>query len=317
MHNDTNDYRIIKHQNSCVIYFDNVVEFNEFEDILKYIKPKKSDVFDILSKIIIIDTSKFRCFIYTSYKEIYIKYYNLSMNLNKIIEIEIDKLHPQYTISKVISIDDKIIRNEYNSKNNYSININNKLNKRDAIGISIPILKQLEKYIVKDDILMHIKSIYSYLNITTLSNYYPVISNEIITLSWIYHLNHYDINTEDNVVLEIILNETREIIGTIAFDYHNYEGFSYGGNISYIIKEKYRNNNYATMALELLKKLIKDNEIVKDKTMYISTILDNYASQRVIEKNEGELHYLGDVPKDNEVYTMNHIKKVKVYKIKV
>lgn len=89
-----------------------------------------------------------------------------------------------------------------------------------------------------------------------------------------------NINEEKHEFLDIIMNDTREIIGDISFDYMCGSGFTYGGNVSYFIKEEYRHNDYATKALTLLKELLKNNTYSGDKDLYISTLPDNEFSQK-------------------------------------
>ena len=128
--------------------------------------------------------------------------------------------------------------------------------------------------------------------------------------------------TENTVELthayfHIVLNETNDVVGHIAFDYSLSSGFDYSGNVEYSIKEEYRNKKYATKALALLKKLLKSNTFDGDKDLYISTLPENIYSQKVAVNNGGILYYDGEVPKEHIIRITDKIKKVKVYQIKI
>lgn len=114
----------------------------------------------------------------------------------------------------------------------------------------------------------------------------------------------------------IILNKTKQIVGQTSFNYYQ-NGFTYRGNISYYIDEEFRDNHYPTMALGLLKKLLKDNLYTGDKDLYISTKLENYKYQKVILNNNGELFYNGKVPEDDSLNFIDGVKEVKVFRIKM
>ena len=115
----------------------------------------------------------------------------------------------------------------------------------------------------------------------------------------------------------IVLNETNDVVGHIAFDYSLSSGFDYSGNVEYSIKEEYRNKKYATKALALLKQLLKSNTFNGDKDLYISMLPENKYSEKVAINNGGTLYYEGKLPKEHIIRITDKIKKVKVYQIKI
>ena len=224
--------------------------------------------------------------------------------LNKII---IDREKNSYYIS---SNDDKYCFSSNSSSNT--------LNKIDALYMARDILDNICSY---PDInnSMFCYDPYSSLKIVPSRNYYPLISNDVITISWPYRYKETDINIQDRELLNIILNSTNEKIGDISFCFINYrkDGFTYDGNISYQIDDEFQNKGYATMALGLLKELLKDNKKIKNKNMFISTLPDNIFSQKVALNNGGKLIYSGLVPKDDSLYSIGGIEEVKIYQIKI
>lgn len=146
-------------------------------------------------------------------------------------------------------------------------------------------------------------------------NFFPVISDEVLSLSWKNRFNELDINDEEEAIFDIVLNDTNEIIGKIFFDYFFKSGFSYSGNVGYSIKYRFQNKHYATKALKLLRTLLLSNKYSGDKSLYLATKIDNVRSQKVILNNGGNLIYDGKVPINEPLNFMEGIKKVKVYKI--
>ena len=130
------------------------------------------------------------------------------------------------------------------------------LPKNEALSIARTLIEEIST----------IPNISNYINITDITkilsiylnkDYYPVISNEILTLSWQNRYGSTNINEKTRATLEIILNETNEVIGTISFNTSYNPNNSYTGSVSYNIKDEFQNNHYATIALSLLKKLLK------------------------------------------------------------
>lgn len=191
------------------------------------------------------------------------------------------------------------------------------LEKKDALFLARNTLVNLELYENIDSILPNMDRLYRILNIVSDKQYFPVASDDILSLSWKFRFYEVDINKQSYECLDIILNETKEIVGEISFDYCCSSGFSYGGNVGYEIYDEYQSNHYATRALGLLKELVKENCSTNDRDLYLATIPENIKSQRVILNNGGELVYEGSIPEDDIMYCINGVKNVHVYRIKI
>ncbi len=234
----------------------------------------------------------------------------------------IDKSHGNYQIMTV----------DYDSHDNYqykrefcfdSNDINHSickgfLNRGQALLEARKLLQNLKQIPLFHKI-QSVNWYYSSLYIVEENDYYPVIENDILALSWQFFsiCENQDIYQNKMETLAIILKETMEKVGTISYDFLCSSGFTYDGNIGYDILPPFRNQHYATMALGLLNDLLKDNTFSGDKDLYISTLPDNYYSQKVALNNGGELYYEGNVPKEDSLYYVDGIKKVKVFKIKM
>lgn len=190
------------------------------------------------------------------------------------------------------------------------------LSKKEALQIVSTTLEELS----------NIEDIYSYLNISEIldnsniilnKNYFPVINNDVITLSWPNRYGSTTISNKIRASLDIILNSTREKIGEITFTYLYNPNLSYTGNVGYHIKDEFQNNHYATIALSLLKELLKNHQYYGNKDLYISTDIHNIRSQKVALNNEGELYYDGEIPKSDSLSRHSGISHVKIYKIKI
>lgn len=133
--------------------------------------------------------------------------------------------------------------------------------------------------------IIDVNLLYKKLNIITKDKYNPVISDDKISLC--------TMKKEDNILdkkssfFNIVLNDTKEIVGDISYNYMN-EGPSELGNVMYNVKEKYRHNGYCTRALSLLIKLLKNNTYNGNKDLYLATI--NEYSIRVAKRNGGVLY---------------------------
>lgn len=192
------------------------------------------------------------------------------------------------------------------------------LDKKEALQLATNLFEYLEQ-IDGIDSIVDIDYLYDKMNLASGSRYNPVISDNDITLSWKYrNIGEIEnINETKMEFLDIIMNDTKEIIGDIYFDYICGSGFTYSGNVGYFIKEEYRHNHYATKALNLLKELLKNNTYSGDKDLYIATLPDNEFSQKVAINNGGELAYSGTVPSDEGIRLIDGVKEVKVYCIKM
>ena len=145
------------------------------------------------------------------------------------------------------------------------------------------------------------------------TEYHPEISNEQIGL--LSCSRNEDITTSSYLSFDIIKNATLERIGKIGFHAFKLDELFYGGNIDYTIYERFRNQGYGTESLALLKEILKENTYAIKDGLLISTIPENIYSQKIAIKNGGILIYEGEVPKDNLLYQLDHVKDVKVYKI--
>ena len=193
------------------------------------------------------------------------------------------------------------------------------LDKKEAMSLIQNLLDNINLIYKSKNInkILNILKLCDKTNLVLSENYHPIINDDIITLSWRYKPNNSDINSIKSGNFDIILNETREIIGGMCFDYNFLSGFTYSGNVSYDIKEQYRNNHYATRALKLLKEVLYQNKFTGDKDLYIATIPNNIYSQKVAINNDAVQIYTGEVPKDDMLYTVEGIKEVNVYRIRM
>lgn len=189
------------------------------------------------------------------------------------------------------------------------------LNKKEALSLAQKLLDNL-KNVSSLYKMINIYFIYRKLNLVPNTWYNPIISDDLITLSSARYSSINTINGVKNCTLDIILNDTNEKVGTITFNLEK-GNFTYDGNVRYQIKEKFQNNGYATRALKLLKEIVKTNEYVGDKDLFISTTPDNIFSQKVAENNNGDLIYNGEVP-ENDIFNYKYgVKEVKVYQIRM
>lgn len=135
--------------------------------------------------------------------------------------------------------------------------------------------------------LIDINRVCKKLNILLPRNYNPVISDEIITLSVPNEVTAVDIDNRNFGSFDIVLNDTKEKIGSISFDYYSCE-IKYG-NVSYTINKEFQNKGYATKALRLLVKLLKSNNFKGDKDLYFWVSYYNEFSKKVVINNGGEI----------------------------
>ena len=226
--------------------------------------------------------------------------------------IEIDIPSRQYKIVKYIH--DKNCSTKECRKYPYDENTSPSfcLEKKEALSLAQNLLEILNMD-TNNFKIIDIYRLYLLLNLIPNEKYFPIISDDLLTLS----SNYCDIYKIRYAKFQIILNETRESVGQISFEYSNNGGFSYGGNVSYDIKPEFQNKHYATKALHLLKIFLTNHKFKGDKDLYIATTIDNAASQKVATNNEGTLIYDGTVPKNEFIRIIDGIKKVKVYQIKI
>lgn len=186
--------------------------------------------------------------------------------------------------------------------------LDSNINRKWALSLARGVLENLlnSDFVRNNDMLSIVYQVYKHLNLLRSDYFHPAISDDILTLSSPYQEYNSSMETTS---FDIILNETEEVIGDI--DYGFFRKFRSIGNVSYLIREDFRRNHYATRAVSLLKRLLVDNDFEGDKSMYISTLIDNIYSQKVALNNSGVLIYEG--PGDSSVRN----KDVKIYKIDV
>lgn len=179
------------------------------------------------------------------------------------------------------------LKGSINDIETYSMDNNdyiNNLNKNKAFTYAKTLLDDICT-IDKIKNIIDVNLLYKKLNIITKDKYNPVISDDKISLC--------TMKKEDNILdkkssfFNIVLNDTKEIVGDISYNYMN-EGPSELGNVMYNVKEKYRHNGYCTRALSLLIKLLKNNTYNGNKDLYLATI--NEYSMRVAKRNGGVLY---------------------------
>lgn len=274
-------------------------------------------------KLYIINHNNYDYFISISKDEVKISERKIVENNIHETVIELNNSYEDYKITKYIhnsNLSTKTCK-WYPSRNSVFL-----LEKNEALSLSKSLLDNLyymdiNKILNTPDYygyrILDIYNLYDRLNLINDEEYYPVISDNIMTLSWPHRFGHTDINKQRYENLDIILNDSREKVGIISFNYYSNDDFNYDGNVSYEIKKKFQNNHYATRALGLLKTLLKDNDFDQHKSLYISTLKDNIASQKVAKNNGGELYYEGNVPKDNSLNYIDGVEEVRIYRIKL
>lgn len=202
-----------------------------------------------------------------------------------------------YEVTEKISNDKKKMFRRYNN----SYITQNTFPKKEAIDIAIKILEDLRGI---KEVLDYIDFylLYKNLNVVRKDFIFPVCSDGIITLA--------EKCNPGFLYFEIILNETNEKLGFISWNAMK-EGFSYDGDVSCEINSIYRNNGYATRALKLLLDNLAKRKI---NEVYVASKLNNFASQKVIEKNDGKLLLKGYLV-DEKTKKLHNIEEVMVYKL--
>ena len=254
-------------------------------------------------------------------------------NISYCISTSVSKLHisekiedPVFTKERMIIINEynhnyqftsKLFNANGNIKETKLYNFGESTNKKEALLEIQQLLLDLKDFKQINRVL-NISQVYSYLYLVDEEDYFPVIENDIMCLSWRFQSvrENKNVNQSRFECLDIIIKETMENIGSISYNYLS-SGFTYGGNVSYNIEKPFRNKHYARMALGLLKDLLRYNEYTGDKDIYVATLPNNDFSQRVAINNGGNLFYAGAVPEDDSVYYIDGVKEVKVYKIEI
>lgn len=123
---------------------------------------------------------------------------------------------------------------------------------------------------------------------------YEMIKGDLLTLSCIklelgneYEIPYY--------WYDIILNETKEIIGKISIRIgHNYHSY-FNGNIGYEIDEPYRGHHYALEACKMVLAVAKAHQMTY---IYLCYDEENVASYKTIEQLGGRIVEIILPPKD-------------------
>lgn len=326
-----NNIYIININTDCTLeeYSNIINQYKEFENIhipiRLFIRDNSTSTTPILKeqKLYIIKQNNYDYFISISKDNLKIsERKNIQNNIQETV-IELNNSIKDYKISKYVhdSNFSTLSCKWYPSKSSSFY-----LEKKEALSLAKSLLDNLyymdiDEIINKHNyygyIILDIYYLYDRLNLINDEDYYPVIRDNIMTLSWPHRFGHTNINKQRYESLDIILNESREKLGTISFNYYHNDSFTYDGNVSYEIKEKFQNNHYATRALCLLKELLKNNDYDKDKSLYISTLKENIASQKVAKNSGGELYYEGTVPKDDPLNYIDGVESVCIYRIKL
>lgn len=321
----TQKITITKDNNFTILTIKEECSLQEYTKILK--KTKSSYLLDIINlkhllknnsispkKIILYNQNNYLYIISITQNQIYIT--RRTPNTNIIEEtINIDRTEYSYQISQLIhtidgnSID---IKSHYKDpKKNYSFM---HLPKEIALNIARTIIEDLSQ-IPNISSHLNIREITKILNILLEQDYFPIISNNLLTLSWQNRYGSTNIYEKQRATLDIILNKTKEVIGSISFNTSYNPNNSYTGNISYSIKDEFQNNHYATIALSLLKELLRKHKLQQNKPLYISAEENNIKSQHVAINNGGKLYYEGPIPKSDNLTKFSGITKIKMYKI--
>lgn len=233
------------------------------------------------------------------------------------IELKIDKQKKKYSVSKYIhdlNYSTKEIK-KYPMKEDNTLDFF-RMEKIEAIKLlqglvnRIDVSEKIEKF-------LYVHEIYAYLHLLPEKDFNPVIIGNKVTLSVHRAWKGEDFLSINTFSFDIVINETKEKVGNIGYWYQKNGGFTYGGNVNYDIDPEFRHLGYATLALELLKNLLKEHKMEGDKDLYISALPNNLYSQKVAINNQGELFYNGPVPEEELLNSLDGVKEVVVYRIKM
>lgn len=230
----------------------------------------------------------------------------------KDIVLKVNQLSNHFTFSMHVFDSNNVTKTiKYYPSKNESFS----LEKKDVLDIISQLLCRLENIPNVGNIL-RLNRVYQTTNLVGQDNFFPIISDGVITLSW-RHRKCDNIDFSDEAYLDIIVNETKEKVGFIFFNYKTSSGFTYEGNVGYHINKDFRNNHYASRALGLLKKVLKGNKSTFAKDIYVSIIPSNEVSKKIVLNNGGQMVYSGEVPESNPLNYKDGIEKVMVYKIEL
>lgn len=315
VHSEDN-FILIKIIKECTLeeYSSNIDKYDEVKDLHIPVRMIFQNKTIEEKNVYIFNHNNFDYIITTSNKNIQIsERKSLENNIYESI-IKINKESNTYNIAEYIYDDN------YSNKSLkwYPTNFDYfSLEKKEALNIAKNTLDNLNSTPFVNKIFNNTNKLYELFNIVPKDNYYPIINDDLITLSWPIRFKNNNINKNDYATLDIVLNDTREKVGQISYYYSDRIHFNYGGNVSYEINKDFQNKHYATRALKLLKNVLIENEFKGDKNLYIAALPENVMSQRVAKNNDGELIYEGKVPEDNALNYIDGVKNVKIYCIKM
>lgn len=195
----------------------------------------------------------------------------------------------------------------------------NRKAKEDFDFFSLDVTKAKEKALELLDQLYHSRYVGLYIN--ELLKIYKKLDlanpsiDSVIEDELIFLANSISSCNGKSSTFEIYKKVSREKVGEISFSFMK-KPF-YGGNIYYEIKEEHQGKHYATRALELIKAYLKSFAHREEDDLYVAIEPTNIASLRVVGHHKGELVYEGEVPKEDSLYQLDHIKEVKIYKIHI
>lgn len=123
------------------------------------------------------------------------------------------------------------------------------------------------------------------------------LSNDVITLVRNSLLSENDdLKLSQAECFDIVLNNTKEVVGIISYRYKGYNNYiDYGGNINYHIKSDKRGNGYSKSALTLMLDILKENTKF-DEPLYVASSLDNKNYLKVAYECGGKMIHRGKVP---------------------
>lgn len=114
----------------------------------------------------------------------------------------------------------------------------------------------------------------------------------------------------------ILLHSTKQRVGTIDLRLKMNEDMYYYGHIGYGINPKFRGNHYSYEACKMVLKEAKQTYGLNE--VYITCNPDNIASYKTLQKLNGELVEVVQVPKGHELYRRgDKMKCIFRYKIEI
>ena len=109
------------------------------------------------------------------------------------------------------------------------------------------------------------------------------------------------------VYYNIYKHGEKQVVGTIDLRLTVEGDMYYYGNIGYSIKKEHRGHNYAYYACKIIFKLAKEEFNMSE--LIITCSPDNIASYKTLQKLDGELIELAEVPKSHLLYLIGETTK--------